>query len=264
MPASHVGNTAFTSPSYCGGMATFLLRVRLPDRPGALGAVASRIGAVRGDVVAMEIAERAHDSAVDEFVVELADEDHLRLLLSEIAEVDGAWVDTVRPVAGGLQNRHLQAYATATALVTQRTPHDVLGVLAERARAELEATWSAVLDAADVAVVAASGRPPAAPWLASYVTQTRAARHDAGPGSPAGASDGVTHAATAAVATSAVADVMCIELAAWDLVLVAGRPGWAFGAHERARLAALGGLVDARWTEMSEREARIAHPSRAG
>jgi len=35
-------------------VATFLLRVELPDRPGALGAVASRIGAVRGDLVAVD------------------------------------------------------------------------------------------------------------------------------------------------------------------------------------------------------------------
>ena len=244
-------------------MATFLLRVKLPDRPGALGAVASRIGAVRGDVVAMEIAERAHDSAVDEFVVELADEDHLTLLLSEIAEVDGAWVDAVRPVAGGPRDRQLEAYATATALVAQRTPHDVLAVLAERSRAELDAAWSAVLDAADMAVVAASGRSPAAPWLASYVTQTRAALHGAGDGAGAGTSDGSGAARGTATAT-AVEDVMFVELAAWDLVLMAGRPGWGFGPHERARLAALGGLTDARWTEMSEREARIAHPSRAG
>ena len=34
------------------------LRVWLPDRPGALGAVASRIGGVKGDVVGIEILEQ--------------------------------------------------------------------------------------------------------------------------------------------------------------------------------------------------------------
>src|SRR6478672_7764897 len=34
-----------------------VLRVWLPDRPGALGAVATRIGAVRGDVIGIDIIE---------------------------------------------------------------------------------------------------------------------------------------------------------------------------------------------------------------
>ena len=227
---------------------------------------------MRGDVVAMEIAQRTPGSAVDEFVVELADEEHLTLLLSEIAEVDGAWVDTVRPVAAGSRDRHLEAYATATALVTQRTPSGVLSALADRACVELDATWSAVLDVADVAVVASRGRPPAAPWLAAYVTQTRAARHHRGPSSgsdgrgpfPDTDTDTDTDDADTEAVLPAVPDAMFVELAAWDLVLSAGRPGWPFGAHERARLQALGALTDARWSEMSEREARIAHPSRAG
>lgn len=36
---------------------THLIRAWLPDRPGALGAVASRIGAVRGDVIGIDILE---------------------------------------------------------------------------------------------------------------------------------------------------------------------------------------------------------------
>ena len=70
-------------------MATFLVRIELPDRPGALGAVASRIGAVRGDVVSIEIIRRQDGRALDEFVVELADAELVPLLLTEIAEVDG-------------------------------------------------------------------------------------------------------------------------------------------------------------------------------
>jgi ACT domain-containing protein len=34
-------------------MAGYLVRIALPDRPGALGLVASRIGAVGGDIVAI-------------------------------------------------------------------------------------------------------------------------------------------------------------------------------------------------------------------
>src|SRR3954451_25274742 len=76
-------------------MTTFVLRVRLPDRPGALGAVTSRIGAVRGDVVGFEIVDRDEGRAVDDIFVSL-DEAHLELLLAEIAQVDDAEVVEVR------------------------------------------------------------------------------------------------------------------------------------------------------------------------
>ena len=45
-------------------MASYLLRCSLPDRPGALGLVASRIGAVRGDITAVEVRRR-----LEEFVL---------------------------------------------------------------------------------------------------------------------------------------------------------------------------------------------------
>jgi hypothetical protein len=72
--------------------------VRLPDRPGALGLVASRIGAVGGDIVAIDILHRVTGEAVDEFVVDLPGEDLVDLLRSEIHEVDGALVEEVRPI----------------------------------------------------------------------------------------------------------------------------------------------------------------------
>ena len=50
----------------------YLVRVWLPDRPGALGQVASRIGAAKGDVVGIEILERGAGRVIDEIVVELA------------------------------------------------------------------------------------------------------------------------------------------------------------------------------------------------
>ena len=46
-----------------------LVRVWLPDRPGALGLVASRIGAVDGDIVGIDVLERGDSVAVDEFAV---------------------------------------------------------------------------------------------------------------------------------------------------------------------------------------------------
>jgi hypothetical protein len=222
-------------------VATFLLRVELPDRPGALGAVASRIGAVRGDLVAVEVVEHRQGKAVDEFVIELADEDQLSLLLSEVVEVDGVSVQDVRPVTGRRHDRRLEAYGTALMILKERTPHGVLSALASRVCTELDATWSAVLDVEGSSVIASHGRPPATPWLATSLAEARAAVDTDGAGD----------------------DIGFVDLAAWDLVLAAGRPGWRFGVRERAHLAALAQLADARWADMTERDTRIPHPSRA-
>lgn len=75
------------------------VRVSLPDRPGALGAVASRIGAVGGDIVSVDILRRGDGVAIDEFVVELPPATPIALLIAEIHEVDGARAEEVRQVA---------------------------------------------------------------------------------------------------------------------------------------------------------------------
>src|SRR5829696_3602149 len=83
-------------------METFVVRVWVPDRPGALGQVASRIGAVRGDVVGIDILERGAGRAIDELVVELPDASLVSLLLAEIDQVDGVDVEDVRPAPAEL------------------------------------------------------------------------------------------------------------------------------------------------------------------
>lgn len=219
-------------------MSTFLVRVALPDRPGALGAVASRIGSVRGDVVGVEIVEHGGGRAVDEFVVDVPDVELVPLLLAEIAEVDGAVVEEFRPLHDGSRDRRLDAYDNATSLLRERSPERVLDVLAGLVRRELDATWTAVLDSAEPSIVSSVGRPPVASWLAAFAMDSLVG------GDPA-----------------AAPEVAWVTLAAWDLILMVGRPGWRFGARERARLEALARLADARWADLSEREARTAHPT---
>ena len=77
-------------------MAGYVVRIALPDRPGALGLVASRIGSVGGDIVAINILERDGGQAVDEFVVEIGGHHLIELLQSEIHEVDGVSVLEIR------------------------------------------------------------------------------------------------------------------------------------------------------------------------
>jgi UTP:GlnB (protein PII) uridylyltransferase len=76
----------------------YVITIWMPDRPGALGLVASRIGAVGGDIVAIDILQRSDGKVIDEFVVELGGSDLVDLLRSEIHEVDGVTVEEVRAV----------------------------------------------------------------------------------------------------------------------------------------------------------------------
>src|ERR671911_331740 len=96
---------------------SFVIRMWLPDRPGALGQVASRIGAVRGDVVGIEILEREGGQAVDELVVELPDDALVDLLVAEVRQVDGVAVEEVRPVADARHDPRLDALEAAAQLV---------------------------------------------------------------------------------------------------------------------------------------------------
>ena len=91
-------------------MHNYLIRVHLPDRPGALGAVASRIGSVGGDVISIEILQRDGGVVVDELGVSLASGGLIDLLRDEILEVDGVTIESLRPVPGELPDRHAECW----------------------------------------------------------------------------------------------------------------------------------------------------------
>src|SRR2546423_15176309 len=78
--------------------AHVLVRVWLPDRPGALGQVASRIGSVRGDIVGVDVLECDGGVAIDEFAVNLAEAGLVPMLVREMGEVDGASFGEARGV----------------------------------------------------------------------------------------------------------------------------------------------------------------------
>ena len=90
---------------------TFVMRIWMPDRPGALGAVASRVGAVGGDVVGIDILERGAGRAIDELVVELPDEGLVDLLIEEVRQVDGVDVEDIKPSTGEMWGNFPQAYS---------------------------------------------------------------------------------------------------------------------------------------------------------
>jgi hypothetical protein len=217
-------------------MTTHTVRVWVPDRPGALGAVASRIGAVGGDLIGIDILERGGGRAIDELVVTLPDDALVPLLIAEVSEVDGVDVEDVRPATAGLVDARLDALETAAVLVEQDTVDSLLDALAVHANHDFQADWAAVVDPAAVEPAASVGSAPPAAWLGAFVAGSRASVTG---GNGEGGPD----------------DVAWAGLEGADLALVLGRRGRPFRARERRQLSALARIADHRWGELVARSA---------
>ncbi len=226
-------------------MSNYLIRVQLPDRPGALGAVASRIGSVGGDVISIDILEREHGVVVDELGVGLPGDDLVGLLRDEVLEVDGVSIESVRPVDGPLPDRHAELLGMATELFKQRSSAGLLEHLAVRVRRSLGATFAVVYDAAAAAVVTCDGHPPDPEQLAgvagSVLSQPPA---DPEPGDrPPVQSDGIVVAEGATVAAAGMAHA--------GLVLVVSRSDPVLRERELQWLSIMAELADHGWRQLA-------------
>jgi hypothetical protein len=141
------------------GVSNYLIRVQLPDRPGALGAVASRIGSVGGDVVSIEILQRQDGVVVDELGVGLPSHDLVDLVRDEILEVDGVSIESVLSIEGPLPDRQRDLLVVTDELFEQDSAEKIVDHLVSWVRRSLAATFAAVVDA-DGRVVAADGPTP--------------------------------------------------------------------------------------------------------
>lgn len=220
---------------------TYILRVWMPDRPGALGALASRIGAVGGDVTGIDILERGAGRAIDELVVELPDDALVELLVTEIHQVDGVDIESIRPAAEALHDPRVDALETAALLVGAPTPSAAIEELCVHGARTVGAHWGVVLDLADGSITSQVGDCPSAAWIAAFV---------AGSQSSARVSDG----------DAGPSDVVWAPLPAAGRALVMGRNGESFRARERRQAAALARIVDTRFRELTA-AARQQHPS---
>jgi hypothetical protein len=220
---------------------SFILRVWVPDRPGALGAVASRIGAVRGDLVGIDILERGGGRAIDELVVELPSDSLVRLLISEVSQVDGVDVEDVRPAPAAAIDPRLDALETAASLVAHAEVGSLLDALARRSLTDFQSDWAVVVDLESTNPVVTVGAAPPVAWLAAFVAGSRASPDPGANGGPD--------------------DVAWTDVDAAGLVVVLGRKGRPFRSRERRQLTALARIVDHRWTELHTRAGKMAHPS---
>ena len=193
-------------------MHTIVVRVWLPDRPGALGQVASRIGAVRGDVLGIEVLESGAGNVIDELVVRLPDEQLVDLMISEVDAVDGVSVEHVRSLDGG----HIDPDLAALSLVAEVAELPVAQRVAVLVRGLLGlagAHWAAALDGPTV--LAAAGDVPDLAFI-------RALR------------DGSGHLGEAAPMSS---ELFWEEVGDGPLALVGGRRDRRIHTRERSRVA---------------------------
>jgi hypothetical protein len=207
-----------------------LVRVWLPDRPGALGLVASRIGAVDGDIVGIDVLERGENVAVDEFAVLLRKDIALDLLVREIEEVDGASVEQVRKI-DHFPDPRLDALASASTLCESTSVEDLQRRLVDQTRDEFAGDWCALVRRATVLASSGTGIPDAS------VLEALAAGTAASPR----VADGTTGPDDLAVAS----------LPDHSAALLVGRDGRTFRRRERAQLVALAGIADRTWALLS-------------
>jgi hypothetical protein len=153
---------------------SYLLRLVVPDRPGSLGAVATALGNAGGDIVSLDVLERANGVAVDDLVVDLPRGRLPDNLITAAQTVPGVTVESLRPFAGALDtHRELELLeGLARAAVTPPEPSLAIKLLAAELPRVFHSGWAVVLEGtADTwEVAAASDASPtfeglALPWM---------------------------------------------------------------------------------------------------
>jgi hypothetical protein len=207
------------------GARTLVVRLWLPDRPGALGQVASRIGAVRGDLLAIDILERGGGQVIDELVVSLPDETPQELLVMEIRAVDGVAVEHIRAVPADRPDPVMAMFELG-AHVAESAPDDAITTLGRGLAWALDAEWVVITTSSGEAVFGLGDAPDPA-WLRAFL-------------------DGSTHLGDVdhGGVDRSPADVMWARLPASGLTITLGRAARAAHELERVRLRLLARTVD--------------------
>jgi len=147
---------------------SYLLRILLPDRPGALGAVATALGKVGADILSLDVIERGPGHAIDDLVIDLPSDKLADSLVTAASTVEGVQVESIRPYAGQIDpHRELELLDNLAA-----HPAESLSLLADGVARVFRAGWALVLGepvAGRARVLAAGTSAPeveslAVPW----------------------------------------------------------------------------------------------------
>ena len=202
-------------------MITIVVRVWMPDRPGALGQVASRIGAVRGDVLAIEVLEQGGGRAVDELTVALPGDELLTLLTAEIDAVDGVSVESIRIVDPDRTDASLSALALGAA-IAEAPSAERMALMMRGIERFSETDWVVVLRQG--LEIARIGEPPDADWVTAFLAGSEHL-------------DGVDD--------SAPSDLLWGHMERSSITVAAGRSANPIHERERVRFSLLLRLADA-------------------
>jgi hypothetical protein len=222
---------------------SYLLRVLLPDLPGALGAVATALGRAGIDIMSLSVVERTPTGAVDDLLVLLPPGGLADSVLTAAQSVQGVRVESLRPfLADGVGVSDDLDLVDA---LTDR-PRDAAALLAELVPGVFHADWAMLLEHAgpgDVRIRESSVGAPAlglddyathrlaieqVPWLPLPVARVI---DPAEGGLPAHWAERGMELAAAPVGSP-------------DLAILVGRPGGPrFRSSEVARLAHLAGIT---------------------
>ena len=149
---------------------SYLLRVQLEDRPGSLGSLAVALGSVGADILSLDVVERAAGYAIDDLVVELPAGSMPDMLITAAENLNGVYVDAIRPHTGLLEaHRELELIDHVAAADGKQKR---LQVLVDEAPRVLRVGWCTVIELTDSGpkrVVGSPGAPETqaaeTPWL---------------------------------------------------------------------------------------------------
>ncbi|WP_288865460.1 amino acid-binding ACT domain protein [uncultured Corynebacterium sp.] len=140
---------------------SYLIRVSLPDVPGSLGQLAEAFGMVDADINSVDIVETSTDGTVtDDIVVTLPTGVMVDTLITAVAAVDGAEVDSIRPFTGRVDRR---GQIEMLARIAQRTGklNDTLDELVRVMPGAVTSSWAVVLRNSDGELSRAAASPAA-------------------------------------------------------------------------------------------------------
>jgi hypothetical protein len=151
------------------------MRIWLPDDPGVLGAVAAEIGAVKGNVIGLEVLERCAGVAIDELVVELPDDPSaIDAVCRGVRTVPGAGVEEVKELLTAAQDREDTVLSSAAAILQAATPTAAMNALLGQLDSLFDLSWLALADLAAARFVEVHGEEvPSVQWIAAFAEGAR-------------------------------------------------------------------------------------------
>jgi hypothetical protein len=200
--------------------------------------VASRVGAVGGDVIGIDVVDRGAGRAIDELTVHLPTS-RVDLLIREVNAVDGVDVEELREVARAPGDPRLVALDAATRLIATGTRAALQEALCTAVAGLLHADWSAVTRPDEGSLFCTVGAVPTEDWLVAFSRG-------------AGCTD------TEGSASTEGDEIAWSPLRGFDRLLIVGRDTAAFSRGEIDIVAALADLAATRLREFDVLADRVA------